>query len=149
MCAAGRCDGITRPSIPDRRGGERPERERRDERNDEGKPQPQSRPPAPVQPSSSIGLSVRELDRDLGRRLAIPSGVRGVVVSRVEPMGGAFDAGIERGWLVLEINRQPVATTTEFHRIVASARPGDVLALYLYIPEIDQRALRTIRLDER
>jgi S1-C subfamily serine protease len=31
-----------------------------------------------------------------------------VIVSRVEPMSPAFDADIERGHVLLEINRQPV-----------------------------------------
>jgi S1-C subfamily serine protease len=71
------------------------------------------------------------------------------VVSRVEPMSPGFDAEIERGHVVIEVNRRPVRSIEEFRRLTSMARPGDVLAFYLYIPEIQQRALRTVRLDER
>ena len=56
---------------------------------------------------------------------------------------------VRRGHIVLEINRHPVRTIDDFRRLTSSARPGDVLAVYLYIPEIQQRRLSTVRIDER
>jgi S1-C subfamily serine protease len=64
-------------------------------------------------------------------------------------MSPAFDAEIERGHVVLEINRQPVRTIDDFRRLTSSARPGDVLAIYLYIPEVQQRRLSTVRIEDR
>jgi hypothetical protein len=29
------------------------------------------------------------------------------------------------------------------------AKPGDVLALYLYVPEFPQRQIKTVRVDDR
>jgi serine protease Do len=104
---------------------------------------------SPTQHGPALGLSVRELDREFAGRLRLPSDLEGVVVSRVEPMSPAFDAEIERGHIVLEINRHPVRTIDDFRRLTSSARPGDVLAVYLYIPEIQQRRLSTVRIDER
>jgi S1-C subfamily serine protease len=63
-------------------------------------------------------------------------------------MSGAFDAGIERGWIVLEINREPVVSAPEFWHLVEDARAGDVLTLFLYVPDLAQRTLRTIRIEE-
>ena len=40
-----------------------------------------------------------------------------------------------------------VALHADEQRLVAAARPGDVFALYLYLPDEDQRALRTVRID--
>jgi serine protease Do len=106
-----------------------------------------------AQPSSQrltgVGLSVRELDRDFVHRFRLPDDLEGVVVSRVEPMSPAFDADIERGHVVLEVNRRPVRTIDEFRRLTSGVRPGDVLAIYTYVPEIQQRQLRTVRIDER
>ncbi len=99
--------------------------------------------------ASPLGLSVRELTRTPGRPPRVPDGVTGVVVSRVEPMSSASDAGIERGYILMEINRQPVTSVDDYRRITRAARPGDVLALYMYIPDLDQRALRTVRMDAR
>ena len=95
----------------------------------------------------SIGLTVRELDGQLTRRLEIPKTVSGVVVSQVEAMSPAYDAPIERGYVSMEINRQRVTSVADYRRITARARPGDVLAFYVYMPAVGQRALRTVRVE--
>lgn len=122
---------------------ERPRPDRRDADGDtEEAPQPSS------QRGSSLGLSVRDLDRDFAARFHVPDEVRGVVVSRVDPLSPAFDAEIERGFIVLEINRHQVRSADDYQRLTAGARPGDVLTLYVYKPEpVDQRALLTVRIE--
>ena len=108
-----------------------------------------ARRPLPARDRPSLGLSVRELDRAFASRYRLPDGTEGVVVSRVEPMSPAFDADIQRGHVVLEVNRQRVRTIEDFQRLTATARPGDVITLYVYKPELNQRALETIKIDER
>jgi serine protease Do len=122
---------------------ERPLRstESRESRRDE---QP---PVRPTSGGSPLGLSVRDLDGDDVARLALPSGVRGVVISRVDPIGPAFDAALERGQVILEVNRRPIASVRQFRQLTGTLRPGDVLALLLYLPDEDQRSLRTVRID--
>ena len=105
---------------------------------------------APVRPTSGaspLGLAVRDLGRDDAVRLELPQDVHGVLIARVDPLGPAFDADLERGQVILEVNRRPVDSARAFERLVAAARPGDVFALYLYLPDEDQRALRTVRID--
>jgi serine protease Do len=94
-----------------------------------------------------LGLSVRELDRDFATRARLPDGLEGIIVSGVEPMSPAFDAEIERGQVLLEINRQPVRSVQDYQRLVGQARPGDVLAFYLYQPQSLRRTLQTIKID--
>ena len=121
---------------------ERPQRGRQ-ESADVGRPQPTGRRGPP------LGLSVREVDARSAARYRLPEGTRGVVVSRVEPMSPAFDADIERGHVLLEINRQRIQDINDYRRLTDGARPGDVLAMYLYKPELNQRALETLKIDER
>ncbi len=121
---------------------ERPQRDR-GEGGAVGQPQPPSRR-GPL-----LGLSVRDVDARSVVRYRLPAGTRGVVVSRVEPMSPAFDADIERGHVLFEINRQPVQDIDNYRRLTGTASPGDVLSMYLYKPEIDQRALETLKIDER
>jgi S1-C subfamily serine protease len=64
-------------------------------------------------------------------------------------MSTSFDAGIERGTVLLEINRQQVESVADYRRIARAARPGDVLTLYVYAPDLDQRQLKTIRVEDR
>jgi S1-C subfamily serine protease len=73
----------------------------------------------------------------------------GLLVQRVEPMSPAQDAGIDRGHVILEINRQPVHSVAMMRRILEGVRTGDALAVFLYVPEIDQRNIRTVRMDPR
>lgn len=102
----------------------------------------------PTSGGSPLGLAVRDLDREDIARLQLRSDVRGVLIARVDPIGPAFDADLERGQVILEVNRRPVASAREFQRLTEAVRPGDVLALYLYLPDEDQRALRTLRIDQ-
>jgi len=62
-------------------------------------------------------------------------------------MSPAFDASIERGHVLLEINRQPVRSIDDYRRITSAARPGDILTVYLYKPELEQRSLQTVKVD--
>jgi serine protease Do len=96
-----------------------------------------------------LGLSVREVDERTSARFGLPEGSRGVVVSGVEPMSPAFDADIERGHLLLEVNRRPVRNVEDFRRLTDSARPGDILTMYFYKPELNQRALETLKIAPR
>jgi serine protease Do len=119
---------------------ERPQRDR---------PDPALEPPQPSsQQGPLLGLSVREMDAQFASRYRLPDGTRGVIVSRVEPMSPAFDADIERGHVLLEINRQRVQSIDDYRRLTDRARPGDILTLYLYKPELNQRALETVRVDD-
>jgi serine protease Do len=104
----------------------------------------------PVPPREApLGLGVRDLDAETVARYRLPEGLRGALVARVEPMSPAFDAAIERGHVVLEINRQRVQNADDYRRLTAGIRPGDVLTMYVYKPEIDQRTLETVKIDPR
>jgi serine protease Do len=94
-----------------------------------------------------LGIGIKDLDRASALKLDIPKTFRGVLVTKVEPLGPSFDAGVERNTLIMEINRQTVESSGEYRRIVKSSHPGDVLALYLYYPDLDQRRLVTVRVD--
>ena len=64
-------------------------------------------------------------------------------------MSPSFDAGVERGVVLLEINRERVESTADYRRLTRTAHAGDVLALYLYFPDLEQRKLVTVRDEER
>ena len=108
-----------------------------------------TRPQPTARRGPLLGLSVRQLNGRLVERFGLPDGTRGMVVSRVEPLSAAFDAGIESGHVLLEIDRQPVLDLEDYHRLTDNVRLGDVLTMYFYKPEIDQRALETLTIDER
>ena len=123
---------------------ERPARERRAA----DRVEPQTPVLAPSRDGRvSLGVSVRDLDREFVERWNVPGSVAGVLVTRVEPMSPAYDAGLERGQIVLEVNRAKVASVEDYRRLTGVARAGDVLAFYVFDPEIDQRVLRMLRVE--
>ena len=123
---------------------ERPPRERVTEAEGLGV-RPRPRPPEPNE--APLGISVRDLDRNYLGRLEIPATVSGVVVSRVDPTGPAFNSLLRRGSVIIEINRRPVASVDDYRRIVAAARPGEVLAMLVYDPAAGQRSLVTVTVE--
>jgi serine protease Do len=124
---------------------ERPGREK--ERGRSGATAPADRnKPAIEEP---LGFVVRDLDRKTAEHYEIPKAIHGVLVTKVEPMSASFDAGVERGVVLLEINRQPVESAADYRRLARATRAGDVLALYIYLPDIDQRRLVTVRVEDR
>ncbi len=94
----------------------------------------------------AIGLDVRDLDRDIARRLGLKGSDRGALVVHVEPLSPAYDAEIRRGYVILEVNRQPVGSAAEYRRLAARARAGEVLTFLVHMAS-GQRALRTVRVE--
>jgi S1-C subfamily serine protease len=98
---------------------------------------------------SHLGLSVRDLDATAFNRFALPRQTRGVLITRVEPFSASSDAEVQRDMVVLEINRKPIGSVADFRRIASAARPGEVVALYVYVPELELRKLLTVHVEER
>ena len=96
-----------------------------------------------------LGLSLIEIDETNAHRFDVPSGMTGLLVQRIEPLSAADDAGLERGQVILELNRHAVDSVAEFRRMVNAARAGDVLVVMAYDPSLDQRAIYTVRTEPR
>jgi serine protease Do len=83
--------------------------------------QPQ-RPAPPNQPGGVGGglnsIRVTDLTPDLVRQLDLPNNVHGVVVTDVDPDSGM--AELQKGDVIEEINQQPIASISDYNRIVAS-----------------------------
>jgi len=68
----------------------------------------------------TLGMSVQNITPQLAERLGLED-TTGVVVTGVEPGSLASDAGIARGDVVLEINRNPVEDVSAFNQEIKSA----------------------------
>jgi serine protease Do len=86
--------------------------------------------PAETQPAEAkLGLSVRPVTQDVAARLEAPAG-KGVLVTEVRSGSFADDVGVDRGDVILEINRQPVNSEEDFRRIQSQLSSGkDVVFL--------------------
>ncbi|MCL5742743.1 MAG: PDZ domain-containing protein [Acidobacteria bacterium] len=75
------------------------------------------------------GLSVDTLTPDIARQLQLPASTKGVVVTSVGDISPARQADLQRGDVIQEVNRQPVATAGEFEQAVRAAGNQPVLLL--------------------
>jgi serine protease Do len=105
----------------------------------------------PAQPADTaqppLGLVVRDIDAPTAQRYGLPSALGGVLVWRIEPASLAQVARMRRGMVILEINRRRIQSVEDYERAIARARPGDVLALYVYDPFAEQRSILTVTVE--
>ncbi|MBI1899177.1 MAG: DegQ family serine endoprotease [Acidobacteria bacterium] len=76
-----------------------------------------------------LGIQVEPLTPGLARQLGVRRGVQGVVVAEVDPAGPAADAGIRRGDVLAEVNREPVRSASDVAKALerSGARPALIL----------------------
>lgn len=77
---------------------------------------------------AGLGLEVAPLNEAEARRLRLPLG-QGVVVRHVAPEGAAAGSGIRPGDIILEVNRVPVGSPSEFSAAVAKVRSKEPVLL--------------------
>jgi serine protease Do len=78
--------------------------------------------------SGKLGLGVSNLSPDVRQQANIPDSVKGVLVQNVRPGSPAEDAGIQPGDVIVEVNRKPAASASEFADAL-HGNNGDVLLL--------------------
>jgi serine protease Do len=88
----------------------------------------------PSQPSqkgkSLLGLDARPITPEVARQLNLRT-TEGVVVARVEEDGPAADAGLQRGDVIREVNRQRIRGVQDFERATQGIKPGDRVTVLL------------------
>ena len=77
--------------------------------------------------SALAGVRVENLTPEIARGLNLPLTSRGVVITEADPDSGAADAGLRRGDVIEEINRQPVSNVSEFNAALQKAEKKSVL----------------------
>lgn len=70
-----------------------------------------------------MGVSIQEIDAKMADALSLKQ-IKGVYISGVASEGGAAQAGLEPGDVVVSINGKPVNSVSELQELVARHRPG-------------------------
>lgn len=76
------------------------------------------------------GITVQELTADIAKQLGYEN-VKGVIISDVESGSAASEAGLRRGDLIQEINRQPVTSLAEYNKVMAAINEKDGFLLLI------------------
>jgi serine protease Do len=85
--------------------------------------------PAP-KGKSLLGLDTRPITPDIQRQLNLRT-TDGVIVARVEEESAAAEAGLQRGDVVREVNRQRIRSMQDFERATQAIKPGDRVTMLL------------------
>src|SRR5579864_1103090 len=76
------------------------------------------------------GLGLGDLTPEMRQQMQLGSNVQGAVVERVVPGSSADDAGLQRGDVITEVNRQPVHSASDVQKELANVPQGqDALVL--------------------
>ena len=78
--------------------------------------------------AARLGFEVRPVTAEIARELALRS-ADGVVVTRVDEDSEAAQAGLRRGDVVVELNREPVKTLADFERATRAVKNGERLTV--------------------
>ena len=79
--------------------------------------------------SGKLGLGVSDLTPDVRQQNHVPDDVHGVLVNNVRPESPADDAGIQPGDVILEVNRKPASSASQFANQVHQEDGKDLLIL--------------------
>jgi serine protease Do len=88
---------------------------------------------APVPAQQALGLSLQPLTPELARATKLPPTARGVLVTAVDPSSDAAEQGLQRGDLVMSVNRQPVTTPAQVNAAVEAARKAGRKSVLLLV----------------
>jgi serine protease Do len=81
--------------------------------------------------TTGLGLTVQTLTPELAEQFDWPRGEKGVLITNVESGSAGAEAGLRRGDLIIEINRQAVEDTKQYKRLVGKAKAGESLLLFV------------------
>jgi serine protease Do len=89
------------------------------------------REPPESQGQDSFGLTLSNLTPQMARRLQIPSGRSGAVVTQVDPNGPSAGE-LQQGDVILSINGQPVSNATEAGRQLQQIQQGRIARILVW-----------------
>jgi serine protease Do len=73
--------------------------------------------------SGNLGMTVQNMTPELAKSLGL-NRADGVVISSVEPQSAAAEAGLQRGDVILEVDRRKIGNAAELRKTLDQAKPG-------------------------
>ena len=83
--------------------------------------------PSPGMADALDGVTVADLEPSVRAQLRVPAAVNGVLVAEVNAESNSAEAGLLANDLIVEINRQPVASAADAVRVCKAARGEHIL----------------------
>jgi serine protease Do len=73
------------------------------------------------------GVTVEDLNSQLREELKIPDSIQGAIVTDVDQDSNSAEAGLQRGDVIVEINRQPVSDADDAVKLCTKAKGDQIL----------------------
>ncbi len=77
------------------------------------------------------GMAATDITRAIMKQLGMENDEKGVVVVKIEPDSSADEAGLKKGDIVQEVDRQKIANLNEFNKAAAKVGPSDSVLLFV------------------
>jgi len=104
----------------------------------EGGPESQNNQGGPAVPVDQVlGMTLQMLTPELAERMGY-QGLKGILVSDVDPAGPAAAAGIQQGALILEVNRRPARSIADLKEQVQKTPSKKYLLLLVRLGQFDR-----------
>ncbi|MCL4492246.1 MAG: DegQ family serine endoprotease [Nitrospirae bacterium] len=84
-----------------------------------------------VDENALSGVTAVDLNRTIAKQLGIDKDDKGVVIIKTEPNSPADDAGIKKGDIIQEIDRQRISNLNDFNKAVSKVKPADTVLLFV------------------
>jgi serine protease Do len=81
---------------------------------------------------SGFGLSLSNLTPQIARRLQLPAGRSGALITDVDPDGPAAQSGIKQGDVILSVNRKAVSNAADAARELQAVPSGRIAQILLW-----------------
>jgi serine protease Do len=86
--------------------------------------------PEEAAPSARLnGVEVRNVTPEMAKQLDLSRNAKGVVITKVEPGSAAEEAGLQRGDLIMEVNRKPVNNIEEYEKVLSKIDKSEAILL--------------------
>ena len=92
------------------------------------------------------GVTVADLDRDVRQELKIPDSVQGAIVTDVAQDSNSAEAGLLKGDVIEQINRQPVTDSDSAVKLCKEAK-GDQILVKVWRRNGDMAGTRFLSVD--
>jgi len=93
-----------------------------------------------------IGVAVADLNDQVRQHFNVPEQVHGVVVQQVRPGSPAEDAGLQPGDVIMEVDRKPASSASDFANQVHQGPAGRHLLLLVWSK--GNASYRTVHADQ-
>ena len=82
----------------------------------------------------SLGISVDAISPSVLNEIELPSDTTGVIITRVSRISEAYQQGLNRGDVIVEVNRVPVDGLADYRRELRKVDPGGLIVFYVTHP---------------